>query len=117
MSQTTKKLEASLVHRWFKVAPGSAPEWIYSGGCPEDAKTLDVFFLPIGIAALLVVACIAFHFWLGLLPIAALFWIIMRLMTETETCERKARARIRRGECIWCGAKGVPAGICESCRN
>ena len=115
MSQSTKKLEPSLVHLFFDVAPGRAPDWIYSGGCPEDAKTLDVFFVPIGIASLLALACIVFRFWLGLIPVAFLFWTIMRIESETDTCERKARARIRRGECIWCGVKGVPDGNCGCC--
>ena len=36
MSQRTKKLEPSLVHLLFDVAPGAAPEWMRPGYCPED---------------------------------------------------------------------------------
>jgi hypothetical protein len=117
MSQRTKKLEPSLVHLLFDVAPGTAPEWMRPGNCPEDENKLTIFLLPLCVVVLLGAACIALHFWLGLIPVAVLFWTVVRIESEIDTCERKARARIRRGECIWCGAKGVPGGTCEGCRD
>jgi hypothetical protein len=107
--------ETSFVHGLFGVTPGHAPGWVYAcccGGC-EGAV---IMFVPAGALAAGVVAGRLYGWWwlLVLLLPPAVLWFAG--MAQFGGREHSGRARLRRGECVWCGrADTAPGTVCATC--
>ena len=98
-------LKPSPAHRLLGLQPGLAsPKWFTADFCNIH---LDAFTLLASALILAVLVC-----WKVLrlswpiptvmgLAAALTFWLQLRF----ADCERIARARTRRGECVWCGAE------------
>jgi len=52
--------------------------------------------------------------WWILVPCWGAAAALFRLGVKAEDCERRARARIRRQECVWCGQK-LDDNLCGRC--
>lgn len=111
-------LRTSRLHRLLGIRPGHVPKWF--AACRSCGLQLDLIWvlhcLPIlgaivlfrfsytVAAASLIASVVVFSIWLGL---------------PFEKAERAARARIRRRECVACGAKRKDAEdyLCTKCER
>jgi hypothetical protein len=96
--------EPSWLHRKFRYDVGRAPGWLINcRGC----SGLDLFGIAFS-ALLFGGAFVLFSgWWIGLLMIKFAF-AALSIWYPVELCERLSRARLRRRECVRCGAKGLP---------
>jgi hypothetical protein len=107
-------LKPSLLHRLLNVTPGRYPWLCNASACGEGwVGLIDV----VVIGALL--GCLAlsyFGFVSAWISIPIWFAFLGCLFGPFTDRERFARARRRRGECIWCGVKCAPEeATCGGC--
>jgi hypothetical protein len=111
--------EASLLHRLFRITPGYAPEWAYlglGGGC---GGSWGGWIAGVALWGALIAGAVAGY---------ALGWCVFPLVTVPivaisivvsggfENRERFGRARLHRGECVWCGRPDTaPTSECPAC--
>ena len=93
-------LKVSWLHRFLRIEPGRAPWWV----CSRDSCAgIDVLsFVGSLISLLAMLLCRAHALVAAALAILTVMFAIYA-MIPFETCERRARARRRRNECIFCG--------------
>jgi hypothetical protein len=113
-ARAPKVHEASFVHRLFRLTPGHAPDWAYAccGGCEGGV----VMFAAVGLVVAAIAAGKAYGWWwaVAVAVPAAVGWLVV--MGRFADRERFGRARVHRGECVWCGQPGVPPGsACPGC--
>jgi hypothetical protein len=105
----------SVLHRFLGITPGAAPAWLCSlDGC----QGFDLFVAVED--SLIIVGLVlgpARGFWWPLLiALAAVTSFGFCVHVPFERYERRARARRRRGECVWCGRHGfAPGSGCPEC--
>lgn len=102
-------LKPSLGHRLFRVRLGHAPSKLFA--LSDCSIQLDIFFGVQG--ALFIAAMVCWRVLHLPWPLSVLLLGLVGLLLAVEAafkdCERFAQARIRRGECVRCGAKsGTP---------
>ncbi len=110
-------LRPSRLHRMMGVQPGRVPRWLASTGtcggldaiCLSQTAALVAAYLLWKHSAALSIALIAAN---------AAFLVFLRM--PFGDVERFARARLRRGECVTCGAKLAdngesPCTMCNVC--
>ena len=104
----------SPLHRLLRLTPGFVPTWI----CSRDNYT--GFELLIGLEVCLVLGGVLLgqfqgHWWLlaVLIPPVVAFGFFVHVPFMRQ--EQRARARRRRGECVWCGQSRGDADRCRAC--
>ena len=106
--------EGSLLHRLTGITPGYAPAWLCSrNGC--DAFDLFAVLLTVAIVAVGLIFALYREWVCAALP----FFAIGALPIERFAYrERFGRARLYRGECVWCGRPATPPGSdCPACHR
>lgn len=108
-----KPNEPSWLHRKLGLELGRAPAWLIAR---SDCTGVDVFgiaFFALFFGGVYVLFTVGLVGMLLIKTAFAIFWV----WTPAEHCERFSRARIRRGECVRCGAKGeaITGDRCENC--
>jgi hypothetical protein len=110
-----KVREASLVHRLFGITPGYAPERAYRacrGSCEPRWREFVLVWAVIGFA--LLAWWVAS--WAGVGAVTAVVLVGAVLVARFASRERFGRARLHRGECVWCGhAPATPGRDCLAC--
>lgn len=108
---------ASLLHRILRFAPGRVPAWL----CSRDYCTGFDLIIASQITLLTgaFVASKVLHLpWLWIPALVVLGSFAWFVYLPFEQRERWGRARLRRGECVWCGESGVASGAeCQACRR
>jgi hypothetical protein len=92
-------LKVSWLHRVFRFKPGRVPRWVCSASSCEG---LDLFSVVGSVIFLLALSLFRTRTLLatGLVILLVLY---AYPMTRFYNCERLARARRRRNECVFCG--------------
>jgi hypothetical protein len=109
------KLQISLLHRALKIPPGQAKE---SFCRQSECRGVDYLEAALLTAVLLAIisSVVAFPVTLLLGGGALLFGLLID--APFRSCERLARARLRRRECINCGSKlGTAEAKSDTCPN
>ena len=93
-------LKVSWVHRILRIKPGRVPKWVCS---PSSCAGLDLLSV-VGSAVLLFALLLSRTSVVPAVALAVLLvWYVIFVMIPFESCERSARARRRRNECVYCG--------------
>ena len=90
----------STLHRFLGLAPGEVPVWLLSRDSCAGLDLLSSLLAVFGVAGIMVGSSLGI--WWGLVsavPIIPFGLLVVRF----DAAERWARARRRRGECVWCG--------------
>src|SRR6185437_8680392 len=98
-------LKPSFAHRLLRITPGKIPRLLLnpsSCGASLDLMSLAGSML---LLAALIVWRVSPSSWPLIYAICTVTIALFCLEIGLSDCERLARARIRRGECVWCGAK------------
>ena len=108
-SARPKVCAGSILHRLLGVTPGYAPTWLSSRDSCNGFDLLATvqaagFFTTI----VLVWALRGWGCLLGLPLVAGCAWLASGFTDR----ERFGRARLFRGECVWCGRPSTPPGDC-----
>jgi hypothetical protein len=111
---------SSQLHKRLGVTPGDIPAWLMSTHC----EGFDLMVVIAGIPFFAGIACVGLafgsSFWFVWLPLSVACFTTVGLlcwaMEKLYAPERLARARKKRGECIWCGAKNSQLHR-EGCRG
>ena len=105
----------SLLHRILRTAPGRAPAWLCSrNSC--DGFDLLVGFEIVILLIPLVASWISGAYWPWIPTLVTFGLFLWFVHVPFADRERKGRARLNRGECIWCGTPNVPTGAeCPAC--
>jgi hypothetical protein len=109
-----KVREGSLVHRLFGITPGYAPERAYRacrGSCEPSWREFVLVCLLTGCAFLVWWA----YGWPGVAVQSAVVLITAVPVARFVSRERFGRARLYRGECVWCGNTAPPESDCLAC--
>ena len=111
-------LQPSPLHRWLGLTPGDTPSWV----CAKSSCTgFDIFvFVEVALIGVSYIECALFGSsgWWIVAAIVAATAVAVTLDGPFEKKERLARARLRRGECRWCGHRGMTPGLaCGECGN
>jgi hypothetical protein len=112
MSADPKIMQPSLTHRLFHLQPG-VNWWLSTSACGVGG--CDIFLWMASLlfgGSFIGVASFGLPWWV-LLP----GWgaaVLVALDVVAMKCERLAKARIRRQECVWCGQK-LDDNLCGRC--
>jgi len=106
-------LQPSRLHRMLRMRPGRVPRWIASSGFCAGFDAISALQTTAIVAAIVL--------WqhaliLAIVLIAAVVLFCVVLHIPFADVERFARARVRRRECVVCGATLVTHGA-EECPN
>jgi len=101
-------VEPTWYHRVFRAEPGELPAWVCNssvgGVCLISIAPILMLAAGIGLATIL----LFFAAPVAWILVAASVWAAVKLGAQggrTRHLERRCRARIRRGECLRCGAR------------
>lgn len=109
-----KVREASLVHRLFGITPGYAPERAYRA-CRGSCEPGWVEF---GLVCFLTTLAFLVWWvlgWPGVAVQSAIVLIAAVPVARFASRERFGRARLYRGECVWCGNAAPSGSECLAC--
>ena len=93
-------LKVSWLHRFLRIKPGRVPKWV---GSPSSCGGLDLFSIVGAVILFLALFLCRTSILLAAALVILLVLFIIFAMMPFEACERLARARHRRNECIFCG--------------
>jgi cobalamin biosynthesis protein CobD/CbiB len=93
-------LKVSWLHSLLRIAPGRTPKWVCS---PNSCTGLDFLSIVCALIFILAIFLAYTHLMLAATIVALLVLFVAAVMMPFEACERTARARRRRNECVFCG--------------
>ena len=104
----------SVLHRLTGVTPGYAPGWVCSrNSC--DGFDLFAVINCCGLISLLALGLFVSDWSCAVtVPVCAAVFLLLEGFSDRE---RFGRARLYRGECVWCGrTQTLPRSNCPNCR-